>query len=431
MIKLDFKKSFIEKSEVLKFQEKVNDIHDGIINKKLVGNEWLGWLNQPADLVDQIQAIEQRAKELSDKIDVLVVIGIGGSYLGLKAAEEMIQGFYPQDRKVEIVYVGNTLSSTYLDQTLKYLQDKKFGICVISKSGGTLEPAISFRLFKNLLEQKVGVKESQNLIVAVCGKGESKLYKFATKNNYSSFIIPDDIGGRFSVMTAVGLFGLAIVGINVQKIAAGYKAAYDDFSKWGSDLTKNNAYYYAILRYINYQQKNYQCELFTTYEAQFKSFIEWLKQLFGESEGKDDKGLLPISTIFTADLHSLGQFIQEGTKNIFYETIIKVKTPNNDVKVPGFKEDYDGLQYLENISLHEINNLTSQGVVSAHSDERKIPNIIIEFDKMDETMFGYAIYWFMRTCTMSAYLLEVNPFNQPGVEIYKKQVFQNLKNIKK
>ncbi|WP_339033785.1 glucose-6-phosphate isomerase [Spiroplasma endosymbiont of Cantharis rufa] len=422
MIKVSFRDSKI-KGEINKFREaKIKEVHDMIENKTGIGSDFLGWNNWPVEFnKDELKKMKKVAQELRNKIDILLVVGIGGSYLGARAADEMIRGLYTKD-KVELIYIGNTISSTYTQQVVDYIKDKEFGIVNISKSGTTTEPGIAFRVLEKLLVDIKGKQIAKERIVAVTDNAKGALKELATAEGYETFTIPDDIGGRFSVFTPVGIFPLLVAGVNVDEIFKGARKAMEDTKN-----INNEAYKYAIARYILHIEKGYKAETLVGYELQMQTFTEWWKQLFGESEGKEGKGLFPTSCIFSTDLHSLGQFIQEGTKNILFETIIDVKKPNFDLKVPKNSDDLDGLNYLTTKSFHEINKIALEGVIDAHANTGEVPNIVLEFDKMDAEMFGYAAYWFMKACAMSGYLLGINPFNQPGVEVYKANMFKLLK----
>ncbi|AHI53142.1 glucose-6-phosphate isomerase [Spiroplasma culicicola] len=422
MISINFSNSKIE-NDIKNFsKEKMKEIHDVIENKTGLGNEFLGWLTWPEDFnKDEYQKMKEVANKLRQEIDVLLVVGIGGSYLGARAADEMIRGLYPND-KVELIYIGNTISSTYTKQVLDYIADKEFAIANISKSGTTTEPGIAFRVFEKHLIDKKGKEVAKNRIVAVTDKARGALKQLADAEGYQTFTIPDDIGGRFSVFTPVGIFPLLVAGIDTDAMFRGAQKALNDLKS-----LDNQAYQYAVARYIFHEQKGYKAETLVSYELQMQMFTEWWKQLFGESEGKDGKGLFPTSVVFSTDLHSLGQFIQEGTKNVLFETVIDVKNPTVDLNIPSTEEDLDGLNYLTTKTFHEINATALVGVIDAHSNTGNVPNIILEFDKMDAEMFGYAGYWFMKACAFSGYLLGVNPFNQPGVEVYKENMFKLLK----
>lgn len=432
MIQVDLKNAQIKDEELLKYQEQVTLIHQKLEANVLHEDEFCGWLDMPLkyerDLNYQAawQTMNTVASRIQKEVDVLLVIGIGGSYLGARAAIDMAQGLYDKKAPVEIVYAGNTLSSTYTAQLLDYLEDKEFAINVISKSGTTTEPAIAFRLFRNLLEKQKKSKEViKNRIIVTTDSAEGVLHDLAKEEGYQTFIIPNDVGGRYSVLTPVGIFPMLVSGIDVEKVLIGAQKAYQECKT--DKILVNPAYKYAVGRYHLYQEKNKSIEVLATYELQLQMFCEWWKQLFGESEGKDNKALFPASVVFTTDLHSMGQFIQEGSK-IFFETVISVKKPNHDVPIPELEDDEDKINYLTKYSLHDINLKACEATVAAHSDYQvgNIPNIVLEWETMNSEMFGFAAYFFMRACAMSASLLQVNPFNQPGVEVYKKNMFELL-----
>ncbi|WP_342277850.1 glucose-6-phosphate isomerase [Spiroplasma endosymbiont of Nephrotoma flavescens] len=423
MIKTNISYTHLTDQELNKYQDKIHSIHKTMITeRKGLGSNFLGWVDLPKNYnKTEWEAMKVIAKRLIPEIQVLIVIGIGGSYLGAKAAIDMIKGLYSQD-SLEIIFVGNTLSSTYTNQVLEYVKDKEFAINVISKSGSTPEPAIAFRLFRDLLEQQKDKAIAKTRIIATTDAKNGILKNLANQEGYETLVIPDDIGGRFSVLTPVGIFVMAMAGIDIDKVMLGANQAYTDLS---NDTLENQAYKYAVVRTILHQEKQYPVEMLVSYESQMSSLAEWWKQLFGESEGKDSKGILPASVNFSTDLHSLGQFIQEGSK-VLFETVLQVKKPSLDVKIATNSDDVDQLNYLTNYSLHQINALALEGTIDAHSNEGKVPNIILELETMDEIMFGYLVYFFFKACAMSAYLLEVNPFNQPGVEVYKKKMFKLL-----
>ncbi|AOG60686.1 glucose-6-phosphate isomerase [Spiroplasma helicoides] len=422
MIKVDFSKSKVEE-EIKKFDKnRVQKVHEMIENKTGLGNDFLGWLDWPENYnKEEYAKMKEVASRLRKEIDVLLVIGIGGSYLGARAADEMIRGLYHTD-KVELIYIGNTISSSYTKQVLDYLKGKEFAIANISKSGTTTEPGIAFRVFEKYLIDSKSKEVAKSRIVAVTDKAKGALKQLADGEGYQTFTIPDDIGGRFSVFTPVGIFPLLVAGVDTDSLFKGSQKAMKDLKS-----LDNSAYHYAVARYILHTQKGYASETLVSYELQMQMFNEWWKQLFGESEGKDGKGLFPTSCVFSTDLHSLGQFIQDGTKNVLFETIIDVKHPQEDINVPTNEQNLDGLNYLTKNSFHKINQTALEGVLEAHSITGGVPNIVIEFEKMDAEMFGYAIYWFMKAVAMSGYLLEINPFNQPGVEVYKQNMFKLLK----
>lgn len=412
----------IEDKELELYQEKVKSIHHMIHSKTGLGSDFLGWVEWPNNHdQDEIERMKKTASSLLKEIEVLLVIGIGGSYLGARAAIDMINGLYKKNQ-VQIIYVGNAMSSTYTKQVLEYVKGKEFAICVVSKSGTTTEPAIAFRLFQELLEQEKGKTIAKQRIIAVTDKSKGALKELANIEGYVTFAIPDDIGGRYSVLTPVGIFAMLIADINIDNVFKGAKLAYQDTLT--DDLSKNQAYLYAVGRNILYK-KGFVNEILVTYELQMQMITEWWKQLFGESEGKNNKAIFPASCVFSTDLHSLGQFIQEGSR-VLFETVIKIENVQQDIIMKANQSDLDGLNYLEGKSLHQINYIAFQGVLQAHKQEGNVPNIILTFNQMDDQMFGYLTYWFMKACALSAYLLEINPFDQPGVEVYKKNMFKLL-----
>ena len=421
MIKLDLTNT-IENISLESYKEKVKVVHKMINEKTGAGNDFLGWTTWPTDYdKEEFARIKEAAKEIRENYDVLVVAGIGGSYLGARCAIEALRGLYSDD-KLEIVYLGNTLSATYVAQVLKYLENKRFAINVISKSGTTTETSVAFRLLKELLIKKVGKEAANKAIYATTDKARGALKTEANVEGYKTFVIPDDIGGRYSVITAVGLLPIAAAGLDIDALMNGCLAAQKDFDN--DDLDNNVCYQYAIARNYFYTHGK-AVELFVTYEPQLTQIGEWLKQLFGESEGKEKKGLLPDSVTFSTDLHSLGQFIQEGTPLLF-ETIVRVENSALDVIVPHDDENLDGLNFLEGKKLSFVNEKAYEGTLRAHVDDGKVPNIVISVDEMNEYNLGYLFYFFMRACAMSAYLMDINPFNQPGVEVYKKNMFHLL-----
>lgn len=386
------------------------------------GGDFLGWRDYPKTYdKKEFAKIKRWANYVRTNFEVLVVAGIGGSYLGARAAIEAINGLRNND-SIEIIFMGQTLSPNYIYQTLEYLKNKKFAVNVISKSGTTTETSISFRLLKQMLEEKLGKEEASKAIFATTDAKNGLLRELANKEKYVTFNLPANIGGRFSVLTAVGLFPLACAGIDISKLMEG---AYDAMKEYDNgDIMTNQCYQYAVIR-DHFYRTGKKVEMFVTYEPQFRELGEWLKQLFGESEGKEELGLLPDSAVFSTDLHSLGQFIQEGSK-ILFETIIYPRIPNNDVEIPKDDEDLDGLNYIAGKKLSFVNEKAFLGTLEAHTADGKVPNIIIEMDEMNAYNLGHLFYFFMRACAMSAYLLHINPFNQPGVEIYKKNMFHLL-----
>ncbi|QBF34961.1 glucose-6-phosphate isomerase [Mycoplasmopsis phocirhinis] len=417
----------INTQNLLKFQDKINKIHNALINKNVIEKDWLGWYELPFNInieeYNKMKKIAQKWKNMN--VEVVVVIGIGGSYLGAAAGYEFIYGPYNSNKNaIELIFSGNSLSSDSLTAQLLYVENKKFAINVISKSGKTLETSIAFREFRKLLETKVGTIRAKELIVATTDKSQGILYDLATKKEYEKLIIPSDIGGRFSVLSPVGLFPFMCADINTDEILKGAQKAVLDNNN--PDLNVNNAYSYALTRYI--MGKHYSIELLISYEPKLKFFQEWWKQLFAESEGKNGRGIFPASSQFSTDLHSIGQFIQEGSK-ILFETNLVLKNPNNNYYLTKQSEDVEKLNYLDGKSVHKINWAIFDATIKAHHETSKIPNIIIEFEKMDEFNLGYLFQFFMISLTMSAYLLGVNPFNQPGVEVYKNNMTKTLNEI--
>lgn len=412
----------VDKVDYKAYEAKVKSIHQGIHKKKLAGNDFLGWLNYP-DTYDQkeLSLMLKKAKYVRDNFETLVVCGIGGSYLGALASINALRGIYHND-KLEIIFLGNTFSPTYIAQVLKHLEHKKFAINVISKSGTTTETSISFRLLKQLLIKKVGKKSASKMIFATTDKKNGALKQESLKEGYTTFTLPSDIGGRYSVLSPVGLFPIACAGIDIKKMLLGAKAAMKEFNN--PNLKSNKCYRYAVVRDYMYRHKK-SSEMFVTYEPHLKEIAEWLKQLFGESEGKEHKGLLPTSATFSTDLHSLGQFIQDGSP-VLFETLIFIKKPMLDVTIPVDKEDLDGLNYIKGKKLSYVNEKAYLGTLEAHQKDGKVNNVVLELDELNAYSLGYLFYFFMKACAMSAYLLKVNPFNQPGVEIYKKNMFHLL-----
>lgn len=404
------------------WQERVDEAHHWLHEKTGKGNDYVGWVKWPLEYdKEEVKRIKDLALRLKDKTDVLIVCGIGGSYLGARAALEMIRGLYPNDGP-EIIFVGNTFSATYLNQVLEHVKDKEIVVNVISKSGTTTETSVSFRLFKELVEKKYSKEEAKERIIATTDKARGTLKTLADEMGYETFVIPDDIGGRYSVFTAVGLLPMAFAGIDPEEVLRGSKAAFDDFSV--SDVSKNIAYQYAIARRIM-DEKGKSAEMFVTYELQLASIGEWWKQLFGESEGKDGLGILPTSATFSTDLHSLGQFIQQGRKCLF-ETLLWIDKMPKDITFPHEEVDFDHMNYLAGKQVSWVNEMAMRGTLSAHVDDGDVPNIVIHLDDASAYSFGYMIYFFFKACGMSCYLLGVNPFDQPGVEVYKKKMFKLL-----
>jgi len=404
------------------YTEKVAQINKMIDEKSGPGNDYLGWLNYPSGIKESdLDEIIKHAEVVRKNYDVLLVCGIGGSYLGARAAIEAINGLHC-DKKPEIIFVGQSFSSDYLYEVIKHIEGKRFAINVISKSGTTTETSIAFRILKNLLEEKVGKKEASKAIFATTDKEKGALLKLCQQEGYVRFVLPSDIGGRFSVFSAVGLFPIACAGIDIKALIKGAQEA--EKSLKSPEISANSAYKYAVIRDYLYREK-YADELFVTYEPRLVSVGEWFKQLFGESEGKGHNGLFPCSATFSTDLHSLGQFIQDGTP-VLFETTLDIKHPNHEIAIPKADEDLDELNYLAGKNMSFVSEQAFKGTLEAHAVTAKVPNVVLEIDKLTENELGYLFYFFMKTCAMSAYLLKVNPFNQPGVEIYKKNMFHLL-----
>lgn len=409
------------KLEEGKFASSIEKINKAINEKTLPGNDFLGWANYPYTYdKEEFERIKKDAKYIRENYDCLVVAGIGGSYLGARAAIEAINGLY-KENAFPIIYMGQTFSTKYVSQVLKMLKGKKFAINVISKSGTTTETSIAFRLLREQLEQQVGKKEAAKAIFATTDAHKGALLELCKKYGYERFVLPDDVGGRYSVFTAVGLLPMAVAGIDIDEFMSGAKEGKDEYDT----NTLNEAYKYAIARHYLYKEKGYPVEMFVTYEPNLVQLGEWWKQLYGESEGKDKSGLLPDSATFTTDLHSLGQFIQDGSK-VLFETVLDIKNAAEEVIIPHDDDNLDGLNYLEGKSLEFVSKKAMEGTLKAHKEDGNVPNIVIEIDKMDSKGLGKLLYFFMRACAMSAYLNGVNPFNQPGVEIYKKNMFHLL-----
>lgn len=411
------------KMDLTSYQDQVTSIDNGMKNKTSEGSDYLGWYEYPNTFNEkEIANVISLAESFRSTYKILVVCGIGGSYLGARAAIEAIRGLYPQDQGMEIVYLGQTFSSNYTYQVLKYLEDKDFAVNVISKSGTTTETALAFRLLRELLVKKYGKEGARDRIVATTDKDKGALKDLARLEGYQTLVVPNDIGGRYSVLTPVGLFPIVCAGIDAHQMLLGAKRCYLDLVD--PSLKSNAAYQYAVYRHMLYEQ-GYKAEMLVSYEPNMAMFNEWWKQLFGESEGKEGKGLLPTSAIFSTDLHSLGQFIQDGSK-ILFETILKQNKVVNDVTINKENVNLDELNCLAGKTLSFVQDKALNGTLQAHSVEGKVPNIIVNYDTMDAFNFGYLVYFFMRSCGMSAYLNGVNPFNQPGVEIYKKNMFKLL-----
>ena len=413
-----------------KYKEKIERIIIGMEKGTLPGNDFLGWIKYPINLAEsEIKDLIDTGKRLRDDYEVMVVCGIGGSYLGTRAVVDALEGIGPKIKKeIEIIYFGNTFSPTYTSEVLSYLKHKNFCVNVISKSGTTTETSLAFRLLKNELESRYKKSEVQKRIVATTDSVNGLLKKLAKEEGYKTFVMPDDVGGRYSVFTPVGLLPIAAAGFDIRKLIQGARNGYRNYMI--PELDKNLAANYAIIRNHMYTKLNKTVELYTVYEPHFSMLNEWLKQLFGESEGKDGKGIFPCSVCYSTDLHSLGQFVQDGN-HILFETNIQVENPLFDLTIPPDSKDLDELNYLAGKDMNFVNKQAFAGTKKAHVDEGKVNNIDIVVQKMDEETIGELFYFFMVSCAISSYLLDVNPFNQPGVEVYKKNMFDLLGKPKK
>lgn len=420
--------SFFGEHELTYLRDAVKVAHHSIHEKTGAGNDFLGWVDLPTNYdKEEFARIQKSAEKIKSDSDVLIVIGIGGSYLGARAAIEMLQhSFYntlskEQRKTPQVIFAGNNISSTYMKDLMDVLQDKDFSINVISKSGTTTEPAIAFRIFRKLLEEKYGKEEARGRIYATTDKARGALKTLADEEGYETFVIPDDVGGRYSVLTAVGLLPIAAAGLNIEDMMKGAAAAQNDFA--ASELEQNPAYQYAVARNVLYN-KGKTIEMLINYEPALQYFAEWWKQLFGESEGKDQKGIYPSSANFSTDLHSLGQYVQEGRRDLF-ETIVQVEKSRHELTIESDAADLDGLNYLAGETVDFVNKKAFQGTMLAHTDGG-VPNLVVKVPKLDAYTFGYVVYFFELACAMSGYMLGVNPFNQPGVEAYKQNMFALL-----
>ncbi len=431
-IKVDFSNARVFEKNIMKYAKQVKEIHKKLHEKAEDKKEFCGWLELPTNYdKKEFDKIKKAAEKIQKDSDVLLVIGIGGSYLGARAViESLTNTFYNmQDKSArkmpQILYVGNNLSSTYVSDLIDYIADKDISINVISKSGTTTEPAIAFRIFREILENKYSLKEARERIYVTTDKKKGALKELAKKEKYTTFVIPDNVGGRYSVLTAVGLLPIATAGINIDELMDGARFAQDRYSD--DDLKYNECYKYAVLRNVLYEKEK-NIELLISYEPKMHYFIEWWKQLFGESEGKEQKGIYPSGAEFTTDLHSLGQYIQEGRRNLF-ETVISIEKPERDITLKMEEDDLDNLNYLAGKTLSYVNKKAMEGTIEAHVDG-DVPNIVVNIEKLDANNIGQLIYFFELACAMSGEILGVNPFNQPGVEKYKTNMFRLLGKIK-
>ena len=402
-------KSFVKNEEIIGWSEKVREAHKKLHEKTGVGADFLGWVDLPVNYDKQeFERIKLAAEKIRNDSEILIVIGIGGSYLGSKAVIEVLKG----DGKVEILFVGNDLSSKHMNEVLKKIEGKKVSINVISKSGTTTEPALAFRILR---------EKAEGRIYATTDKEKGVLKKLATEKGYETFVVPDDVGGRYSVLTAVGLLPIVVAGINIDELMRGAVEARNNFSN--ENLEENECYKYAVYRNILYGQGKL-VEILANYEPCLHFISEWWKQLFGESEGKDKKGIFPAAVDLTTDLHSMGQFIQDGNR-ILFETVLSIEEDEEKMVIKEEADNSDGLNFLAGKTLDEVNKKAMEGTILAHMDGG-VPNLIVRLPKLDAFNLGYLLYFFEKACGMSGYLLGVNPFDQPGVEAYKKNMFALL-----
>ena len=418
-------KGVVNADELKGMEPMVKVAHEMIENKNGLGNDFLGWVDLPVNYdKEEFERIKKAAAKIKADSEVLIVIGIGGSYLGARAAIELLRStLYNSLAKdtPKIFFAGNSISPTYLNEVIELVKDKDFSVNIISKSGTTTEPAPAFRVFREMLEEKYGKDGAKGRIYATTDKAKGTLKELADAEGYETFVIPDDVGGRFSVLTAVGLLPIACAGCDIDALMAGAAKAREDFSV--CDIEKNDCYKYAALRNV-LRNKGYKVEMLVAYENSFAMMNEWFKQLFGESEGKDGKGLFPVTAEFTADLHSLGQMIQQGQRNIF-ETMVRFDPPAARYTIGSDWKNLDGLNYLEGKTLDFVDEKAYLGTVAAHVDGG-VPVITMDCGELNDRKVGELFYFLELCCGVSAYILDVNPFNQPGVELYKRNMFQLL-----
>ncbi len=420
-----YAKDFIRENDIKGLVGQVADAHKTVNQKDGLGNDFLGWVNLPFDYdKEEFERIKAAAAKIKEDTDVLIVIGIGGSYLCARAAIEFLKGPYYntlRDGVPEIYFAGNSISGSALADLIKICEGKRVSVNIISKSGTTTEPAVAFRVFRKLLEERYGEKEAASRIYCTTDKCRGTLKELADEKGYPCFVVPDDVGGRFSVLTAVGLLPIAAAGCDIDALMRGAQAGATDYNI--ADIDANPCYQYAALRNAFYR-KGKSIELLVSYEPRFTMMAEWFKQLFGESEGKDNKGLFPASVTFSTDLHSMGQFVQDGAR-IMFETVVTIDDNGSDVIIEREENDGDGLNFLAGKPMSFVNQKAFEGTILAHTDGG-VPNLVISVDKADEENLGRLIYFFEKACAISGYMLGVNPFDQPGVESYKKNMFALL-----
>ena len=420
-----FASAFLRENDIEGLRSQVAAAHKAIADKSGLGSDFLGWVDLPENYdKEEFARIKKAAKKIQGDTDVLLVIGIGGSYLGARAAIEFLKGQNfnrLRDGVPEIYFTGNSISGSALADIIKICENKRVSVNIISKSGTTTEPAVAFRVFRKMLEERYGEKEAAERIYCTTDKARGTLKQLADSKGYECFVVPDDVGGRFSVLTAVGLLPIAAAGCDIDALMAGARSAMAEFNV--EQIENNPCYRYAAIRNAFYR-KGKAVELLVSYEPRFTMMAEWFKQLFGESEGKDNKGLFPASVIFSTDLHSMGQFVQDGAR-IMFETVVNITDNGSDVVIEEEETNGDGLNFLAGKPMSFVNKKAFEGTVLAHTDGG-VPNLVITVDKADEENLGRLIYFFEKACAISGYMLGVNPFNQPGVESYKKNMFALL-----
>ncbi len=416
---------FLRENDLVGIAPAVYAAHDTVNNKDGLGNDFLGWVSLPTDYdKDEFARIKKAAEKIKNDTDVLIVIGIGGSYLGARAAIEFLKGPFYNNLKgnaPEIYFAGNSISGSYLNDILALCRGKRVSLNIISKSGTTTEPAVAFRVLRKYLEEQYGEKEAAARIYCTTDRAKGTLKQLADEKGYECFVVPDDVGGRFSVLTAVGLLPIAAAGADIDALMKGAAIASAEYNV--KDIDKNPCYQYAAIRNVLYR-KGKAVEMLVSYEPRFTMMAEWYKQLFGESEGKDNKGIFPASVTFSTDLHSMGQYIQDGSRMLF-ETVVTIGDTGSDLIIEKEENDGDGLNFLAGKPMSFVNEKAFQGTVLAHTDGG-VPNLVINIDKADEENLGKLIYFFEKACAISGYVLGVNPFDQPGVESYKKNMFPLL-----
>lgn len=420
-----YAEAFVSDEEIYSYQDKITAAHNALHNGTGAGNDFIGWVDLPVNYdKDEFARIKSAAEKIQNNSEILIVIGIGGSYLGARAAIEFVKSQNYNDLRKgtpAIYFAGNSISSSYLSELVALCEGKDFSVNVISKSGTTTEPAIAFRVFRELLIEKYGKEEAKERIFVTTDKARGTLKAFADREGYETFVVPDEVGGRYSVLTAVGLLPIAAAGIDIDALMNGAAKAREALTE--TDIDKNDCYKYVAIRNALYAQGK-STEMYVSYEPSFTMMNEWIKQLFGESEGKEGKGLFPTSAIFSTDLHSLGQYIQEGER-IMFETVINFEKARTEFIIKEDEENVDGLNFLAGKSMSFVNRKAFEGTVLAHNDGG-VPNIVLNVEKMDEENLGYLIYFLEKACAISGYVLGVNPFDQPGVESYKKNMFALL-----